>query len=345
METTVVKMLYGSHVYGTNNEDSDTDFKGVALPPARDIILQRSFKTISKSTGNDVSKNTKEDVDDDCYALHYYLKQLLDGQTYALDMLYTPKQFYELSSPIWEMILENRTQFLHKGIASFAGYCQAQAAKYSLKGSNLAAFRLVTDFFAAQPPHLRVGHVMDKFQTQVLAVADSEKIYHDKTESIIRVVTIPHKNTKIDEYYIQVGHKTKVPFSATCQVASKIYAAQVEKYGERAKLAETNQGVDFKALSHAVRVCREAEELLLTGHITFPLTDPMIKKIKQKEIPFAQVSELIIEGLDRVYAATEKSSLPAKPNFKFAEDLIVNVYGKVIALEFGPDMVSTGVNS
>jgi hypothetical protein len=36
-------------------------------------------------------------------------------------------------------------------------------------------------------------------------------------------------------------------------------------------MAETQEGVDWKALSHAVRVGTQALELLKTGHVTFPL--------------------------------------------------------------------------
>ena len=38
---TLVRMQFGSHVYGTNTPASDLDFKAVHLPPARDILLPR----------------------------------------------------------------------------------------------------------------------------------------------------------------------------------------------------------------------------------------------------------------------------------------------------------------
>ena len=39
--TTLVRMQFGSHVYGTNVTTSDHDYKAVHLPPAREILLQR----------------------------------------------------------------------------------------------------------------------------------------------------------------------------------------------------------------------------------------------------------------------------------------------------------------
>ena len=37
----IVKMLFGSHLYGTQTPSSDTDYKGVAMPSVRDIALGR----------------------------------------------------------------------------------------------------------------------------------------------------------------------------------------------------------------------------------------------------------------------------------------------------------------
>lgn len=35
----IVKMKFGSHLYGTNTEDSDVDYKGVFLPSKKEILL------------------------------------------------------------------------------------------------------------------------------------------------------------------------------------------------------------------------------------------------------------------------------------------------------------------
>ena len=40
----VVKMKFGSHLYGTSTPLSDTDYKAVYIPEARDIILQPQFR-------------------------------------------------------------------------------------------------------------------------------------------------------------------------------------------------------------------------------------------------------------------------------------------------------------
>jgi hypothetical protein len=55
-----------------------------------------------------------------------------------------------------------------------------------------------------------------------------------------------------------------VPLTASIKTAREILQRLVTEYGQRALQAERNEGVDWKALSHAVRVGREALELFET---------------------------------------------------------------------------------
>ena len=44
------------------------------------------------------------------------------------------------------------------------------------------------------------------------------------------------------------------------QEAKKVFISSLKEYGDRALQAETNRGVDWKGLSHALRVAGQAEE-------------------------------------------------------------------------------------
>lgn len=43
----LVKAVAGSHLFGTNTEKSDKDFKGVFLPSADDILLGKFDQTVN----------------------------------------------------------------------------------------------------------------------------------------------------------------------------------------------------------------------------------------------------------------------------------------------------------
>ena len=123
---TIVRMKFGSVLYGTNSPVSDTDIKGVFIPAAEDIILQRAPKTVQMHTGNPNSKNTSADVDYDMYSLHYYLQLLAEGQVVALDMLFAPDSMLEISTPVWDTVRRHREQLICKDTKAFVGYCRTQ---------------------------------------------------------------------------------------------------------------------------------------------------------------------------------------------------------------------------
>jgi len=48
-EEIVVHMIFGSHLYGTNTPDSDTDYKGIFLPSREQVFLGKIPKSYSTS--------------------------------------------------------------------------------------------------------------------------------------------------------------------------------------------------------------------------------------------------------------------------------------------------------
>jgi hypothetical protein len=123
----------------------------------------------------------------------------------------------------------------------------------------------------------------------------------------------------------------KVPVTASIKLAYDIYAKVHNNYGNRAQLAEQNEGIDWKALSHAVRVGREALELLETGEITFPLQNAgHILHIKKGYLPYNEVAEEIEGLLGAVEHAATVSPLQEEADTEFIDSLVSAVYGDVV---------------
>lgn len=303
--TLLVKMLFGSHVYGTNTPESDTDYKGVYVPALEDFYLGRVRDSINYSTKSDgTQKNSKDDIDFEIFSIRKYLSLLLAGQTVALDMLFTPQEFWVEFNPAWEIIIENRSAFLSKRAQSFVGYCREQANKYGIKGSRMNAVMQVLDYTTELPNNMTVGDIN-------WCPLLGEHI----------VICLPTE--KVNESYLEVCNR-KVSYSLPIKEARKIWDKIYQNYGNRSKQAALNEGVDFKALSHAVRVIEEAKELFTTGNITFPLINKdLILKIKTKQMPYTQVAEIIEQGLAEVEEASKNSFLPDDPNVQLAEQIIL----------------------
>ena len=314
----IVRMEFGSKVGGYDVPESDTDYKGISIPNARDILLQKAFRGINNTTGDNFSRNGPTDIDDEIYSLHNYCKLLSEGQTGALDMLFTPKHHIIQRTSLWTYIQRHKDKFLSKNMKSFIGYCVGQSSKYSLKGDHMKAYQDAYEWF-------------QKFDGINYRVGQADIHLLCNLNPLCKVVELPDANGSMLSY-LQVGPKTKVPFTATTKTAATIYKEQFDKYGARAKLAMDNKGLDLKALLHAVRVIHEGIELCRTGHITFPRPEAdLLLKIRKNELPFQQISEMIDAGVATVKIEMEKSSLPEKPNILFIENFVCNIYANHIS--------------
>ena len=312
-------MQFGSHVYGTNLPTSDLDLKAVHVPEATDILLQRVKPAISITTKQDATKrNAAGDVDFESFALQKFMAMLLEGQTVALSMLFTPDEWIREDSAEWRFIKANKQKWLHRGVSAFAGYCRQQANKYGIRGSRVAASRAAMEFFnalielhgyqAKLKDHWGAIEGLVQNGNEHLGIAEGQ---HGPGKTVLMLEVC---NRKIQE------HATVKEGFAVCK---RIF----DEYGHRALMAETNEGVDWKAMMHAVRVAREAEELLLHHKISYPRPEAdLLKEIRTGRRPYKEVAQMLETGLARLEECKTISSLPDRADESAAEKLVLDVY-------------------
>lgn len=303
----IVKMLFGSHLYGTATPESDTDYKGIFLPSKRDILLNRIPKSVNSSTKkHNAGKNTNEDVDAEIYSLQYFLKLACEGQTVALDMLHAPEDMILESSEIWSEIVAERHRFYTNNLKAFIGYARKQASKYGVKGSRLNAAKQVINLLECVGPEIKLSVLWGNLPV-------GEHLFHVE----------PNPNG-IPQY--QVCGRT-LQATQTAGYTLKILKTFYEEYGHRAELAAKNEGIDWKAISHAVRAALQVKEILVDNTITFPLKEAdTLLKIKQGKLDYLTEAAPMLESLmDEAEDLSLKSSLPAKVDQKYWDDFLIQV--------------------
>lgn len=317
----IVKAVAGSHLFGTNTPTSDTDYKGVYMPSKEDILLGRAKSSLNLSTNQTNEKNSSEDEDVEFYSLQKFMKMLDEGQTVALELLWTPDDMIIEESPLWREIKRNRYQLTHKKVTAFVGYCRTQANKYGVKGSRMGTVRKVIEHLSPVNRNLKLHDAW----TGLKHLHSLEHI--EFTEAPV------NKSSKETVKMIEVcGRK----FQETVKVGYAVDALQklYDNYGARAKQAERNEGIDWKALSHAYRVCTQAIELLGTGKLTLPLPKDslhIVRKIKAGELNFKKVQIMLEEKVDQVVEMEEESHLqPGLDYKKWCEDFVVEQYKKQV---------------
>lgn len=315
---TIVTIKFGSHLYGTSTPASDLDFKSVHIPSAREILLGRAKGAINKARAKaEREKNLPGEVDEESYSLQRYLSLASEGQTVALDVLFAPEwSMVEPPAPEWRTLMQNRERLFTKRAAAFVGYCRQQANKYGIKGSRVAAARSALGLLA---------ELTERGSAAKLGEYDSEVAALVAATEHTALIDIPSVTGGMIRHLEVCGRK--MPFTSSAKNARDIVQRLVDEYGQRSLAAETQQGVDWKALSHAVRVANQAIEFLSTAHVTFPLPNAEhVLAIKLGKLPYQEVGAEIEDLLVRVEAASAASSLPDEPDHAWIENFVMSTY-------------------
>lgn len=320
----IVEMKFGSHLYGTATPQSDLDYKAVYLPSKREILLSRAKSVITLNTKSDTyAKNGSDDIDREIFSLQRYLSLAAEGQTVALDMLFAPENMVERLDDVWSEIQASRSKLLSSKSKSFVGYVKTQANKYGIKGSRMSAALAAQQFFEV---------AVEKKGTQA-KVGDMGDYVMDLVDGYEHMEIIPR--TMPGD--VVVNHLSvcgrQVPFTASLKTALDIYATLYRDYGERSRKAMANEGIDWKALSHAVRVGHQAIELLTCHRFTFPRPEAEhLVKIKTGQLSYQTVAEEIEQLLVDVEEAAATSALPAQADVGWIDDFVAKKHLEVVTL-------------
>lgn len=294
----IVKMQFGSHLYGTNTADSDTDYKAVFMPKVRDLLLGRAPRSLHFDTKQDqAQKNGPHDVDVEYLSLHHFIKKAATGEMVTMDMLHAPIDMCDFWTPVWEEIISHREKFYTKNLAGLANYCKKQAYKYGVKGSTVNAQRLVIGFLSKQDQSAKLETVWDRLPTGS---------YIDLGNFFYTVCGKKYQRT------LKIG------------MAMANIQKQYDTCGHRAILAAKNEGINWKACSHAIRAAGQVKEILTDRTVTFPRSNAdYLTAVKTGKLDFNTEVQPTLEGLiDEVQALATESTLPDQVDMVFWDDFI-----------------------
>lgn len=342
-EQIIFKCIVGSKLYGTDNENSDTDIKGVFLPDINDLILGKAPKHYNFSSGSEHDKNSKDDIDETYYSLQYFLELAAKGDTNAIDLLfaYTNNNQVLIETPIWRELTKNIDKIITKNVNAYVGYCKHQAFKYSIKGEKLNNFlqfekfceKIIEeeqkDLTLREAFILEFLHGFPNYLDNIINNSKKEKLmFYDGARfnfgDHCYIIVADNK-----EVFLQISD---VKFQLLDTIKTALYKVKkvIGSYGKRAENAAAQNGTDYKAISHCIRVLTQVEELLLDNKITFPLKNAdFIKSIKfnQTDMTYDQIMEFIEKKICRIEnGLLPKTTLRDKADYKWIEQFILNIY-------------------
>lgn len=293
---------YGSHLYGTNVETSDVDFRSVYLPPLSDLVLQRA-----KDAWEDKSKD-----DTSIFSLQHFCRLATQGQSIAIEMLAASGDKIVATSPLWQTLHENRHRFYTKSMHSFLGFAKTISGKYSARVDRLNETEAILNVFS---------------EVEFAADVKLAQIWDRLPVSLNAEKTVNERSSNADKRVYRVCGR-ELQSTVTVAHAYSVVQTIYDSYGERVRKAKAGQ-IEWKSLSHAFRAALQCKEIVETGDLHFPLKGAeWLRELRLGHIDFMAngLDQKLDDLIAEVQAEMNASNLPEKVDQQWLDDLILSAY-------------------
>jgi uncharacterized protein len=328
----IFKCRTGSHLYGLNNPESDEDFVSVFMPLPEDMYGLTKCETIDNSTkASSVGRrNTKDDVDDKMYSLPNFVHLLVQNNPNILELLFATPENIIICKPEFQFLIDNYDKIVsRRAMHAFGGYAFSQKEKLMTKKERYGSLKLALEYVN----NLSLNRPIIDWTTETALGAGLSV----KTISASESETL----NSIIKHYKNSGHECQSFHSGMeLEMIKSKLEKELDEYGWRVKTSSFGKlGYDVKFAYHLIRLMAEANQLILTGRITYPITGvdkDTIMEIRNGSISYEvllKTYELYNEIYD-TYKDTEMNVLRYQPDMKFAEKYLVETITKDIIKKY-----------
>ena len=307
----------------------------VYLPPEplqqkEHVLGEIYMEPIISEKGKQVNGNRDnlKKIDVKIFSLQKFIQLCSKADTNALDLLFsidTPADHTwqykglvknvpeEMKYPL-RYIHDNRDKLINTDrMQSPCEYAHKQAVKYGLKVERYKSIKQVWEI---------INHIYKRERAldPTKPIRDIQiKDYLDEIpfdNKHVKLVQLDNKG-KMEDYLFVAGVNHMLNLNLKEFIKRLESKLQQEYFSERTTNAINNKDeVDWKAMSHALRISYEIKELIHTGNIRFPLKDAKyLLAIKQGKINKEQVAEEISKNLDEIMEDVNSDKL----NWKYDE--------------------------
>lgn len=299
----------GSHAYGTNNEGSDIDFRGVTLQLPSDLIGLTEFEQYEDDKTDTV-----------IYGFNKLVKLFLECNPNTCEMLGLDEDQYLIKSPLGQELIDNSRMFLSKrAIKSFGGYADAQLRRLQ---NAIARDTL--------PQSDREKHILKSVMN---ALDDFNRRYSGKDAGSIRLYIDKAENPDLDtEIFVDADYK-HFPLRDYTDLwgTMRTVVRDYDKIGKRNKKKDDNHL--NKHAMHLIRLFMMAIDILEKGRIiTHRVNDlPILLAIRRGEYMLpdgtfsAEFYEMLEEYERRLDEAAARTTLPDNPDMSAVESFVERV--------------------
>lgn len=301
--------LAGSYSYGTNNENSDIDVRGITLNSKSDLIGMTSFEQY-------VDNNT-----DTCiYAFNKIVKLLINCNPNTIELLGLNSEHYLYLNDIGQELLDNKKLFLSKrAIQSFGGYATAQLRR--LENA------LARDSY---PQCEKEKHILNSVKNAIYTFNDR---YEKIEEGNFNIYIDDAKNKDLEkEIFIDVNlnHYPLRDYKNMIMEMNNVIK-DYEKLGRRNKKKDDNHL--NKHAMHLIRLFIMIIDILEKGEINTYRKNEQSLLVSIRNGDFQKEDgtfrsdfyDLLDEYENKFKYAAKNTNLPDEPNMKEIEELVISI--------------------
>ena len=301
--------LGGSYSYGTNNEGSDIDFRGVTLQMPSDLIGLTEFEQYEDNKTDTV-----------IYGFNKLVRLLLECNPNTCEMLGLDEDQYLIKSALGQELIDNTELFLSKrAIKSFGGYADAQLRRLQ---NAIARDTL--------PQNEREKHILNSVRN---SLDDFNRRYEGDEKNGMRIYIDKAVNPELEtEIFVDSNYK-HFPLRDYTDLwgAMKTVVRDYDKIGKRNKKKDDNHL--NKHAMHLIRLFMMAIDILEKKQICTRRTAdlPILLSIRrgdfmQSDGTFSpEFYELLEEYERRLDEAAKKTTLPDNPDMNKVEQFVERV--------------------
>ena len=298
----IYKIRGGSYLYGLNTPLSDEDYIGIFLNKPDELLGLKNCEIIEDNTisKNTDGKNNSDAVDCKYYSLKKFCNLAINNNPTILEMFFANEDNILYCDNYGKKLISNYQLFIsQKSKHSYLGYAFSQKQKSFVKSENLRILVEALDILK--------GYTPDKLNKMML---------YDILDSI------PNTNDNYPDY-ITIGD-LNFNNQTLKSVKNKI-KTRLLKASHRAD-GMLKHGLDYKFMSHTIRLLYEGIELLQSGKITFPLKQrDLILDIKQGKLSIPEIVKLIDDLEQECKTVGNNTILPYSANTKAINELITSI--------------------
>ncbi len=337
----ILRVVAGSHAYGTNLPSSDWDERGIFVDDISRIVLP--FEKIEQV------QLTRDDIV--LYELSKYMPLLLAQNPNVIELIWTDPSDVIEKTELGDLLLDNRKQFLSKQVKdSYVGYAQSQLKR--IKGHNKwinnpqpeqepepKDFMSVVWNYTSHKDYNKVvpfeGFVAIDLGDNHFSLWDIDKLKIDKKSWIDKR---GNANPIARQDFSDLNPQNLPPdmivkFNKTLFESHhtnwKMYWNWKKNRNEKRSVLEESFGYDVKHAMHLIRLLRSGLDILEYGVVPVKRPDKdYLLDIRNGKFTYDEIVQESERLTKKVEEISKKSSLPSTPNYDLAKQVMLEVYQK-----------------